>query len=115
MEKKALAADGVVAGSGYVGGRQVSAFSQDFTVVGGSLGKMHAQEDRDADAATPPSSAPRSSAFKDSGGARIQEGVDALSGYGQVFYTQRPAVGRRAADRRRLPVPARAGRPIRRR
>ena len=85
MEKKALAADGVVAGSGYVGGRLVSAFSQDFTVVGGSLGKMHAKKivtlmQQAAKFGSPVV------AFKDSAGARIQEGVDALSGYGSVFY-----------------------------
>ncbi len=44
METKVLPADGVVAGTGYVGGRVVAAFSQDFTVVGGSLGKMHAKK-----------------------------------------------------------------------
>ena len=51
METKVLPADGVVAGTGYVGGRVVAAFSQDFTVVGGSLGKMHAKKIVDADAA----------------------------------------------------------------
>ena len=85
MEKKVLPADGVVAGTGYVGGRLVSAFSQDFTVVGGSLGKMHAKKivmlmQQAAKLGSP------IVAFKDSAGARIQEGVDALSGYGDVFY-----------------------------
>jgi acetyl-CoA carboxylase carboxyltransferase component len=85
MEKKVLAADGVVVGTGYVGGRLVSAFSQDFTVVGGSLGKMHAKKivslmQQAAKLGSP------IVAFKDSAGARIQEGVDALSGYGDVFY-----------------------------
>ena len=85
MENKDLPADGVVAGTGYVGGRVVSAFSQDFTVVGGSLGKMHAKKivalmQQAAKLGSPVV------AFKDSAGARIQEGVDALSGYGDVFY-----------------------------
>ena len=85
MEKKVLPADGVVAGTGYVDGRQVSAFSQDFTVVGGSLGKMHAKKivalmQQAAKFGSP------IVAFQDSAGARIQEGVDALSGYGDVFY-----------------------------
>jgi acetyl-CoA carboxylase carboxyltransferase component len=85
MEKKDLAADGVVVGTGYVDGRQVAAFSQDFTVVGGTLGKMHARKmvlamDYALKNGTP------LVGFKDSGGARIQEGVDALSGYGEVFY-----------------------------
>jgi acetyl-CoA carboxylase carboxyltransferase component len=43
MDKKDLAADGVIVGTGFVDGRQVSAFSQDFTVVGGTLGKLHAR------------------------------------------------------------------------
>ena len=85
MEKKVLPADGVVAGTGYVEGRVVAAFSQDFTVVGGSLGKMHAKKivtlmQQAAKLGSPVV------AFKDSAGARIQEGVDALSGYGDVFY-----------------------------
>jgi len=85
MEGKVLPADGVVTGTGYVGGRLVSAFSQDFTVVGGSLGKMHAKKivmlmHQAAKLGSP------IVAFKDSAGARIQEGVDALSGYGDVFY-----------------------------
>ena len=63
----------------------VAAFSQDFTVVGGSLGKMHAKKivmlmQQAAKLGSP------IVAFKDSAGARIQEGVDALSGYGDVFY-----------------------------
>lgn len=85
MGDKDLPADGVIAGTGYVAGRQVSAFSQDFTVVAGTLGKMHAKKmcqvlDYALKNGTPVV------AFKDSGGARIQEGVDALSGYGDVFY-----------------------------
>jgi len=85
METKALPADGVVAGTGYVGGRLVSGFSQDFTVAGGSLGKMHARKivmllQQAAKLGSP------IVAFQDSAGARIQEGVDALSGYGEVFY-----------------------------
>jgi acetyl-CoA carboxylase carboxyltransferase component len=86
MESKSLAADGVVAGTGYVDGRLISGFSQDFTVAGGSLGKMHARKivmlmQQAAKLGSPVV------AFKDSAGARIQEGVDALSGYGDVFYT----------------------------
>jgi acetyl-CoA carboxylase carboxyltransferase component len=85
METKVLPADGVVVGTGYVGGRMVSAFAQDFTVLGGSLGKMHAKKivtmmEEAAKFGSPVV------AFKDSAGARIQEGVDALSGYGCVFY-----------------------------
>jgi len=85
MDGKALAADGVVTGTGYVGGRLVSAFSQDFTVVGGSLGKMHAKKIVTLMQQAGKLGSPVV-AFKDSAGARIQEGVDALSGYGDVFY-----------------------------
>ena len=85
MAGKDLPADGVIVGTGYVDGRQVAAFSQDFTVFAGTLGKMHARKmcgsmDFALKNGTP------LVAFKDSGGARIQEGVDALSGYGNVFY-----------------------------
>ncbi len=82
---KELPADGVVVGSGYVEGRQVAAFSQDFTVMGGTLGKMHARKMVTAMQYALKMGVPLV-AFKDSGGARIQEAVDALSGYGEVFY-----------------------------
>ena len=85
MSGKDLPADGVVVGTGYVDGRQVAAFSQDFTVAAGTLGKMHAQKMVDAMKYALKMGVPLV-AFKDSGGARIQEGVDALSGYGHVFY-----------------------------
>jgi acetyl-CoA carboxylase carboxyltransferase component len=85
MEKKTLPADGVVCGTGYVGGRLVSAFSQDFTVVGGSLGKMQAKKIVSLTTQAAKYGSPVV-AFQDSAGARIQEGVDALSGYGCVFY-----------------------------
>ncbi len=85
MEKKDIPADGVVAGSGFVDGRQVAAASQDFTVVAGTLGKMHASKIVESLKYALKMGIPVV-AFKDSGGARIQEGVDALSGYGEVFY-----------------------------
>jgi acetyl-CoA carboxylase carboxyltransferase component len=85
MEKEDFPGDGVVTGTGFVDGRQVTAFSQDFMVLGGSLGKMHARRmvlgmDYALKNGTP------MIGISDSGGARIQEGVDALSGYGEVFY-----------------------------
>jgi propionyl-CoA carboxylase beta chain len=85
MAERDIPEDGVIVGTGYVDGRQVAAFSQDFLVVGGTLGKMHARkivwaQDYAARNGTP------LIGFKDSGGARIQEGVDALAGYGEVFY-----------------------------
>lgn len=85
MEKKELPGDGVVVGTGYVDGRLVAAFSQDFTVAAGSLGKIHAKKIVSVMQSAAKLGAPLV-AFKDSGGARIQEGVDALSGYGEVFF-----------------------------
>jgi acetyl-CoA carboxylase carboxyltransferase component len=82
---KNLPADGVVVGTGYVAGRAVAAFSQDFTVAAGTLGMMHAGKIVRVMQTAARNGMPVV-AFNDSGGARIQEGVDALSGYGQVFY-----------------------------
>jgi propionyl-CoA carboxylase beta chain len=85
MEEKDLPGDGVVTGVGFVDGRPVAGISQDFTVAGGSLGRVHAQKmcivmDHAARGGMP------LVVFNDSGGARIQEGVNSLSGYGSVFY-----------------------------
>lgn len=78
-------ADGVITGYGKIGGRTVFVFSQDFTVLGGSLGKTHGQKiSRVMDMAVKVG-APIIG-LNDSAGARIQEGVDSLSGYGEVFY-----------------------------
>ncbi|WP_368657291.1 acyl-CoA carboxylase subunit beta [Metabacillus halosaccharovorans] len=77
--------DGVVTGFGKVNGRPVYLFSQDFTVFGGALGEMHAKKI----AAVMDLAAKNGTPFiglNDSGGARIQEGVVSLDGYGQVFY-----------------------------
>jgi len=84
MEKKDLPGDGVVTGVGYVAGRPVAAFSQDFTVAGGSLGKIHAAKICETMDYAEKTGMPVVG-FNDSGGARIQEGVESLSGYGQVF------------------------------
>jgi len=84
-QQKELPADGIVVGTGYVGGRAVAAFSQDFTVAAGTLGKMHAGKIVQAMQTALHTGMPIVG-FNDSGGARIQEAVDALSGYGQVFY-----------------------------
>lgn len=77
--------EGVVTGYGTVDGRLVYVYSQDFTVVGGSLGEMHAKKickvmDMAAKMGAP------IIGMNDSGGARIQEGIDALSGFGEIFY-----------------------------
>lgn len=85
MESKEFPGDGIVSGTGYVGNSAVAAFSQDFTVGAGTLGKMHARKMVDVMKFALKMGIPVV-AFKDSGGARIQEGVDALSGYGEVFY-----------------------------
>jgi propionyl-CoA carboxylase beta chain len=85
MEKKSLSADGVITGTGHVDGRPVAAFSQDFTVAGGSLGRIHAQKICDLMHHAVQAGMPVV-AINDSGGARIQEGVESLSGYGQVFF-----------------------------
>lgn len=85
MENKKLAADGVVCGTGLVDGRPVAAYSQDFTVAGGSLGRVHAQKIVDTMDYAVRAGMPVVG-FNDSGGARIQEGVESLSGYGRVFF-----------------------------
>jgi len=92
MEKMDAPAEGVVTGYGQVDGRTVYAFSQDFTVVGGSLGEMHAEKickvlDYALKVGAPVVG------LNDSGGARIQEAVDALSGYGKIFYKNTIASG----------------------
>ncbi|HSM74735.1 MAG TPA: carboxyl transferase domain-containing protein, partial [Desulfobacterales bacterium] len=92
MEKVEVPSDGVVTGHGMVDGRPVFAFSQDFTSRAGSLGEMHAKKickvmDLALKAGVP------FVGINDSGGARIQEGVDALSGFGQIFYRNSLASG----------------------
>ncbi|AZA12959.1 acyl-CoA carboxylase subunit beta [Corynebacterium choanae] len=85
MDKADLPADGVVTGSGAVFGRPIHVASQDFTVMGGSAGERQSQKV----AAMMQASATTGTPFvfiNDSGGARVQEGIDSLSGYGQVFY-----------------------------
>jgi len=85
LENKTLPGDGVVTGMGMVDGRPVAAFSQDFTVSGGSLGRIHAKKICDLMDYAMKIGCPILG-FNDSGGARIQEGDDSLSGYGQVFF-----------------------------
>ncbi|HSQ75804.1 MAG TPA: carboxyl transferase domain-containing protein [Bacteroidota bacterium] len=85
MASKDLPADGVVTGLGAIGGRLVYASSQDFTVMGGSVGLMHAWKICEIMDMALKAGAPYVS-INDSGGARIQEGVDSLEGYGRIFY-----------------------------
>jgi acetyl-CoA carboxylase carboxyltransferase component len=92
MEKKHLPGDGVVTGTGTTSGHPVAIFAQDFTVAGGSLGLMHARKitkimDHALKMGIP------LIGINDSGGARIQEGVDSLAGYGEIFYRNTKASG----------------------
>lgn len=92
METQEAPGEGCVTGYGQVDGRLVYAFAQDFTVLGGSLGEMHANKickvlDNAMKMGVPVVG------LNDSGGARIQEGVDALSGYGKIFVKNTLASG----------------------
>lgn len=92
MDKKQLPADGVITGTGTIYGHPVCIFAQDFTVAGGSLGLMHARKitkmmDHALKLGLP------LIGINDSGGARIQEGVNSLAGYGEIFYRNTIASG----------------------
>ena len=85
MDKKVLHGDGVIIGTGTIEKSPVCIFAQDFTVAGGSLGLMHARKitkimDHALKMRVP------LIGINDSGGARIQEGVNSLAGYGEIFY-----------------------------
>ncbi len=85
MDKADMPADGVITGSGSVFGRPVHIASQDFTVMGGSAGEAHSIKVTEALKASLMTGTPFVF-INDSGGARVQEGIDSLSGYGKVFY-----------------------------
>jgi methylmalonyl-CoA carboxyltransferase large subunit len=85
MADKEIPADGVVAGAASVDGRLIHLASQDFTVLGGSAGEIHSLKVADVMARSLKTGSPFVF-INDSGGARVQEGIDSLSGYGQVFY-----------------------------
>lgn len=92
MDRKKLHGDGVITGTGTMGGRPVCIFAQDFTVAGGSLGFMHARKitkimDHSLKMRMP------LIGINDSGGARIQEGVNSLAGYGEIFFRNTLASG----------------------
>ncbi len=92
MEKKRKAGDGVITGYGRIYGRLTFVASQDFTVSGGSLGEVHAQKicrtmDKAIQAKAP------FIFINDSGGARIEEGISGLAGYGDIFYRNTLASG----------------------
>ena len=92
QDKKDLPGEGVVIGYGTVDGRLVYAYAQDFTVEGGSLGEKHAHKIWKVMDLAMKMGAP-CIGINDSGGARIQEAVDALSGYAGIFYRNTAASG----------------------
>jgi acetyl-CoA carboxylase carboxyltransferase component len=85
MAKKVLHGDGVVIGSGTMSGQPVCIFAQDFTVAGGSLGLMHSRKIVKIMEHALKMKVPLIG-INDSGGARIQEGVNSLAGYGEIFF-----------------------------
>lgn len=92
MDKMKLHGDGVIIGTGTIQGSPVCIFAQDFTVAGGSLGLMHARKitkimDHALKMRVP------LIGINDSGGARIQEGVNSLAGYGEIFFRNTLASG----------------------
>ncbi len=92
MEKSHPAGDGVVTGYGKIDGRLVYVFAQDFTVIGGSVGEAHGRKIARLMDLAYQNGAPLIG-LNDSGGARIQEGVDALAGYGEIFFRNVRASG----------------------
>jgi len=92
MDEKNAPGDGVVTGYGTIDGRSVCVTAQDFTIIGGSLGEMHADKIVKAQEMALKVGCPIIS-INDSGGARIQEGVDSLAGYGRIFYNNTKASG----------------------
>jgi len=85
MMEKVAYGDGVVTGLGEIAGRKVAVYAQDFTFMGGSVGEMHAQKIASLIELAVKLGIPVIG-LNDSGGARIQEGVDSLKGYGEIFY-----------------------------
>jgi len=92
LDKKEFPYDGVVTGFGEIKGKKVAIFSQDFTIQGGSLGEMHAKKIMKLQDLAMKYGIPLIG-INDSGGARIQEAVDALYGYGGIFYRNTQASG----------------------
>jgi methylmalonyl-CoA carboxyltransferase large subunit len=85
MADKEIPADGVVTGAASVDGRLIHLASQDFTVLGGSAGEVHSLKVADVMERSLKTGSPFVF-INDSGGARVQEGIDSLSGYGRVFF-----------------------------
>src|ERR1035437_1468408 len=85
MSHKEMPADGVVTGAASVAGRLIHLASQDFTVAGGAAGEVHSMKVAEIMMHSLQTGSPFVF-INDSGGARVQEGIDSLSGYGKVFY-----------------------------
>lgn len=92
LEKKVYSGDGVVGGYGKINGRPAFAYAQDFTVLGGSMGEEQANKICKLIRLAMEAGAPII-ALNDSGGARIQEGVNSLTGYAKIFYWNTQASG----------------------
>lgn len=92
MAGKQFPTDGVITGWGKVDGRKVYVFAQDFTILGGSLGEAHGKKIAQLMELAYQNGAPIIG-LNDSGGARIQEGVDSLAAYGEIFYQNTRASG----------------------
>jgi len=92
MEKNHPLGDGVITGWGKVDGRLVYVYAQDFTILGGSLGESHGRKIAKIMDLAIENGAPIIG-MNDSGGARIQEGVDSLAAYGEIFYRNTRASG----------------------
>ncbi len=92
MDKKPAPYDGVITGFGKINGKTVAIYSQDFTIIGGSLGRMHGEKIAGIIQNAIKIGCPVIG-INDSGGARIQEGVQSLAGYGRIFYSNTMASG----------------------
>lgn len=92
MSSRVAHGDGVITGIGEIGGRKVAVYAQDFTFMGGSVGEMHAMKIAHLIESAMKLGIPVIG-LNDSGGARIQEGVDSLKGYGEIFYRNVMASG----------------------
>ena len=92
METAHPATDGVITGWGKIDGRLIYIFAQDFTILGGSLGEAHGRKIAQLMDLAYQNGAPIIG-LNDSGGARIQEGVDSLASYGEIFYRNTRASG----------------------
>ena len=85
MDKKVFDGDGIVSGCGKIDGRQVFVYAYDFTICGGSLSRTNANKIVKVQKMALKMGA-LSFTINDSGGARIQEGISSLAGYGDIFY-----------------------------